>query len=161
MSRPKPAERSRSALGALYAEEGPRLWRAVFAFSHDREVTNDAVAEAFAQCIRRGDEVRDPRAWVWRVAFRIAAGELKDRSRRGGGDIPERSYEMPEVTASLIGALRSLPPNQRAALVLHYYADYPTDEIAKILGIGRATVRVHISRGRKRLRTLLEDETDA
>jgi hypothetical protein len=31
--------------------------------------------------MRRGDAVRSPRDWVWRAAFRIAAGELQERGR--------------------------------------------------------------------------------
>jgi hypothetical protein len=51
-------------LGDLYEREGPRMWRAVFAYAQDRAVIDDAVAEAFAQCLRRGEEVRSPRAFV-------------------------------------------------------------------------------------------------
>ena len=58
----------------------------------------------------------------------------------------------------LLGALRTLPGNQRAAVILRFYAGYGTDEIARMLGVSRATVRVHISRGRKRLRELLPEE---
>ena len=154
---PESTERERPDIGTLYAEEGQRLWRAVFAFCHDREVANDAVAESFAQCVRRGDDIRDPRAWVWRVAFRIAAGQLKER-RKVSYEMREVAYEMPEDPGRLLDALRSLPPRQRAALVLRHYAGYPTDEIARILGSSRATVRVHLSRGRKRLYELLGDD---
>jgi DNA-directed RNA polymerase specialized sigma24 family protein len=44
----------------LYGERGDRIWRAVLAFSADPEVASDAVAEAFAQVLRRGDEVGTP-----------------------------------------------------------------------------------------------------
>jgi DNA-directed RNA polymerase specialized sigma24 family protein len=57
----------------------------------------------------------------------------------------------------LLAALRRLPRHQRAALVLRFYAGYGTDEIAQVLGSSRATVRVHISRGRRRLRSLMEE----
>src|SRR2546430_12508817 len=43
---------------------------------------SDAMAEAFAQALARGNELRSPQRWVWRAAFRIAAGELKARLRR-------------------------------------------------------------------------------
>ncbi len=147
-----------AAIAELYVAEGTKLWRAVFAFSHDREVTDDAVSEAFAQCVRRGDAVRDRRSWVWRSAFRIAAGDLHDRRRRVDGPVPERAHEPPEEAIPLLRVLRMLPTNQRAAVVLRHYAGYGTDEIASILGIGRATVRVHLSRGRRRLRELLAEE---
>lgn len=145
-------------LGDLYEREGSRLWRAVFAYGQDRAIADDAVAEAFAQCLRRGDEVRNPRAWVWTVAFRLAAAELKERSRFS--PLADSRVEAPDVDEAdrLLAALRSLPTNQRAALVLRFYAGYGTDEIARLLGSSRATVRVHLSRGRRRLRGLLEED---
>ncbi len=143
--------------GMLYEEEGSPLWRAVFAFSGDQDVANDAVAEAFAQCIRRGDAVRDPRAWVWRSAFRIAAGELKERGRRVAPPTQELTYDLPEAADQLMKTIAQLPRQQRAALVLRHYAGYETREVARIIGTSQATVRVHLSRGRKRLRQLLEE----
>jgi RNA polymerase sigma-70 factor, ECF subfamily len=144
-------------LGTLFEEESPRLWRAVLAFAGDPEIANDAVAEAFAQCLRRGDAVRDPRAWIWRTAFRIAAGELKDRGRWAPWPV-ETAIEVPEGAEGLRAALGSLPPMQRATVILRHYAGYDAGEIGTALGIGRATVRVHLSRGRRRLRSLLEEE---
>jgi DNA-directed RNA polymerase specialized sigma24 family protein len=146
-------------LERLYREEGSRLWRALVAFAGDREVASDAVAEAFAQALRRGGDLRDPQRWIWRAAFRIAAGELKDR-RRFGATLVDPGYDMPEPPARLIAGLALLSPNQRAALVLHYYAGYPTKDIARIIGASPATVRVHLSQGRKRLRRILEELDD-
>jgi RNA polymerase sigma factor (sigma-70 family) len=146
-------------LERLYREDGARLWRALVAFSGDREVASDAVAEAFAQAIGRESHLRDPQRWVWRAAFRIAAGELEDR-RGFRARIADQSYEMEEPPATLVAGLARLSPNQRAALVLHYYAGYPTKEIAGIIGSSPATVRVHLSQGRKRLRRILEEPDD-
>jgi len=143
-------------LDHLWRSDGERLWRAVFAFTHDRAVTDDAIAEAFAQCLARGSAVRDPSPWVRRAAFRIAAGQLQDR-RRWTTLSAEPIEPVVEPPGSLFAALRELPEQQRGALVLRYYIGCPTDEIAEILGIGGATVRVHLSRGRRRLRTLLEE----
>jgi RNA polymerase sigma-70 factor (ECF subfamily) len=144
-------------LGPLFEEESPTLWRAVLAFAGDREIANDAVAEAFAQCLRRGEAVRDPRAWIWRSAFRIAAGELKDRGRWAPWPV-ETAVEAPDEAGSLLAALGSLPPMQRATIILRHYVGCDAGEIATTLGIARATVRVHLSRGRRRLQVLLEEE---
>ncbi len=131
----------------------------MYGFAQDREVASDAVAEAFAQCLARGDAVRSPKAWVWRAAFRIAAGELQRRGRLTPltGD---PAYEMAEQDDELLRALAALPGRQRAALVLRYYAGYDANGIAEILGCSAATVRVHVSRGRKRLETLLGGHDD-
>jgi RNA polymerase sigma-70 factor (ECF subfamily) len=150
--------RRRDAISDLYRELGPRLWRAVFAFSQDESITSDAVAEAFAQCLQRGDAVRDPAAWIYRTAFRLAAGELKERRRFTA--LPETSYDMPSEPGALLAALGKLPRNQRAALVLHHYVGYGAKDIGQILGITAGTTRVHLSRARRRLRSLLEDDHD-
>jgi RNA polymerase sigma-70 factor (ECF subfamily) len=140
----------------LYRTEGGRLWRAVMAFCGDREITNDAVAESFAQVLARGEAIHAPLRWLWRSAFRIAAGELKARTRAvmPAGDA---TYEAPEPLIDVLRALRRLSPNQREAVILHDYADLSTAEVARIMGIGQATVRVHVSQARRRLRRLLED----
>jgi RNA polymerase sigma-70 factor, ECF subfamily len=143
----------------LYREHGPRLWRALVAYAGDPEIANDAVAEAFAQALGRGNELRDPLRWVWRVAFRVAAGDLKERRRRGSGQA-DRSTEADDPEVELLDALRQISPKQRAALVLHYYVGHPTKEIAAILGSSAATVRVHLSQGRRRLRQILEEQGD-
>jgi RNA polymerase sigma factor (sigma-70 family) len=143
----------------LYREHRDRLWRAVLAFSGDRELAADAVAEAFAQVLRRGEAVRDPLRWVWRAAFRIAAGELVRRRRSGVQAFQgrERSYEMLEPASELLAALARLSPKQRAAVILHHYAGYRTREVAEIVGSTAAAVRVHLSTGRRRLRELLSE----
>jgi RNA polymerase sigma-70 factor (ECF subfamily) len=152
-----PLTNEKQAFDYLFTEEGPRLWRAVFAFTHDAPITSDAVAEAFAQCLRRGAAVREPKAWVWRASFRIAAGELKERGR--WAVLPD-DWDPPDAPEprELLAAIGRLAPMQRASLILHYYVGYDPGEIASPLGIGRATVRVHLSRGRRRLRGLLEED---
>lgn len=142
---------------AVYREHGGRLWRSVMAFSGEREIASDAVAEAFAQLLRRGTAVRDPLPWVWRTAFLLAAGMLKDRSR-SLTDPPKMTYDLPEPHYALLAALRQLPERQRAAVILHYYADRPISDVARILGSSSPAVKVNLMRARRRLRQLLEEE---
>lgn len=142
---------------ALYRKDGARLWWALLAWSGDREIASDAVAEAYAQVLRRGSEVRDPGAWVWRVAFRVAAGELQRRGRFG--PLPDASYELAEPS-DLFTALPRLSDRQRAAVVLHHLCGYQLKEIAAVLGVSKATVGVHLTRGRRRLAELLEEDDD-
>jgi RNA polymerase sigma-70 factor (ECF subfamily) len=143
-------------LERLYREQGAKMWRAVLAFAGDAEVASDAVAETFAQALRRGEQIREPERWLWRTLFRVAAGELKARGRVAHTAI-EASYEIEEPAAELVGALRRISPKQRAAVVLHHGAGYPVREVAEILGSTPAAVKVHLLRGRRRLRELLEE----
>lgn len=139
----------------LYRAENPRIWRALVASYGDPEVAADAASEAFVQAIGSGSTIRDPASWIWKAAFKIAAGELQ---RRGSLDELKHQgfYEMadPELPR-LIEALRLITPSQRTVVVLHDYADRPTAEIAEILDMKLPTIHVHLSQGRKRLREIL------
>jgi RNA polymerase sigma-70 factor (sigma-E family) len=61
--------------------------------------------------------------------------------------------------SAVIAALRTLPPRQREALVLKYYADLSEAQIATAMGISRGAVKSHTARGVAALRVVLEVET--
>ena len=61
--------------------------------------------------------------------------------------------------SAVIAALRTLPPRQREALVLKYYADLSEAQIAATMGISRGAVKSHTARGVAALRVVLEMET--
>lgn len=146
-------------LEEIYREHAARLWRALIAYAGDRDIADDALSEAFAQAAARGSAIRAPERWIWAAAFKIAAGELKAR-RRPPATASRVSDRDATEAVELLAALAKLTPKQRAALVLHYYGGYKAREIALIVGSTAATVRVHLSAGRKRLRTLLEVDDD-
>jgi RNA polymerase sigma-70 factor (sigma-E family) len=58
-------------------------------------------------------------------------------------------------------AVLNLPPQQRAAVVLRYYEDRPAGEIAQILGCSTESVRTHLKRALRRLRTTVPAPTAA
>jgi RNA polymerase sigma-70 factor (ECF subfamily) len=141
----------------LYRRAGPRLWRAVLAYTGGRrELTDDVVAEAFARTLERGSSVRAPEPYLYRVAFRLAAAEL--RRDRTVADVPDLPGGPDAPVSELFEALRALSPGQRAAVFLHYQADLPVAEVARLMGTSAAVVRVHLMRGRRRLAELLGDE---
>lgn len=140
---------------AVYRRDGGRLGRALQAFTGDADAAAEAMAEAFAQALRRGSAIRDVSAWVWRSAFRLAAADLKQRSQLIHGPVPEGSTYDPRVDDELLQALQGLTPQQRVVIVLHYYVDCSVPEIGRRTGMNVLAVRSHLSRGRKRLRELL------
>ena len=138
----------------VWREVGPVLWRAMVAYAGGRaDIADDAVAEAFARAIERDGQVRDPKAYLYRVAFRVAAAEL----RRPTGAPVEEVVEDVLPLADLGPALRQLSPGQRAAIFLHYEADQPVREVARLMGTSSPAVRVHLMRGRRRLAELLRE----
>lgn len=146
-------------LDGLYREQAPRIWRALTAYTGSRDMAQDAVAEAFAQAIARGEGIRSPERWVWKAAYRIAAGELKRRSMLSDF-VPDSPVMADEPAWEIRAALAELSPMQRAAVVLHYYAGYPASDTAAITGSTTAAVWVHLSRGRRHLAKLLEENDD-
>ena len=147
----------RGEVEQLYRSEGARLWSAVRAYTGDRGITDDAVAETFAQLLRRGADVRNPAAWVWTTAFRVAARELQQR-RATRPDPPDTAYDPAMSDQRVLAAIARLSDRQRASVVLHYYADRPVKEVADLLGSTPAAVSVHLFRARKHLRDLLGDD---
>jgi RNA polymerase sigma-70 factor (sigma-E family) len=58
--------------------------------------------------------------------------------------------------SAVISALRTLPPRQREALVLRFYADMSEAQIAETMQISRGAVKSHTARAMTALRTVLE-----
>jgi RNA polymerase sigma factor (sigma-70 family) len=166
----------------IWRSDGPMLWRAVYAYAGGRrDVADDAVAEAFARAMARADHVRDPLAYLFRVAFRVAGAELARRSKEVQA-VPEVSLPDPTQNGlpDLLGALRRVTPEKsdavylhsqaffdllrlptpphRAAVYLHYQADLPVRDVAHVMGSTSAAVKVHLMRGRRRLAELLGTE---
>ena len=143
----------------LYREAAPQLWRSIYGFAGGRrDIAEDAVAEAFARAIEQFDRIREPVPWIYRTAFRIASRELQ-RERRLPPSAPDPVPGLdPGEIQDVIRALAVLSPNQRAAVLLHDLEGFPAREIAPLLGMSAATVRVHLFRGRHRLRDLLGTE---
>jgi DNA-directed RNA polymerase specialized sigma24 family protein len=70
----------------LFREEGPGVWRTIYAFTGGRrDVAEEAVAEAFARAIAYAPGIRDPLRWIYRVAFRVAREELRRERGRSPG----------------------------------------------------------------------------
>jgi RNA polymerase sigma-70 factor (ECF subfamily) len=145
---------------ALFREEGPRLWRLVCAVTGGRrDIAEDAVAEAFVRAMERSERVQNPAAWITKTALRLAREEQRRQRRREMAEPAGVTVDI-DGLQDLFRALRRLSPNQRAAVILHCEEDLPLKEAAWLMGTSAATARVHLYRGRKRLRQLLETKAD-
>jgi RNA polymerase sigma factor (sigma-70 family) len=139
----------------------PRLWRALLLYTGNHEVADEAVSEAFAQAVSASTPIRDVAGWVWTAAFRIAAGEMRRRTERGGEvplAIPAPEPVDPSSVIDLVRALEQLSDLQRRALILRHYMGYSNVEIARILGSSPSSVGVQLFRSTRKLRRLLSEE---
>ncbi|GAB1818723.1 SigE family RNA polymerase sigma factor [Herbidospora sp. RD11066] len=99
--------------------------------------------------------VNTHRSW-WRARWRreIPRAELPEVA--ASGDLSEGSAVAEEVRA----ALRRLPARQRTALVLRFFADLPEAEVADLMGCTAGTVKVHVHRGLRAMRQLVNRTED-
>lgn len=137
------------------------LFRAALAILKDPHEAEDAVQDAFLRWLEKRPEFRDgehEKAWLLTVVANGCKSRLRAAKRHPAVELLD-VYPAPEGDSrELVEAILTLPANQRAAVHLHYYEGYTTDEIARILGQRPGTVRSHLSRAREALRRYLKGE---
>jgi RNA polymerase sigma-70 factor (sigma-E family) len=103
----------------------------------------------------------DPEAYVRRVIVNtFLNGVRRLRRERLVAEPPERAYHEPESRdEALWRLLRTLPPRQRAVVVLRFYADLSEVEISAVLGCTVGTVKSTSSRALAKLRVALAPVT--
>ena len=152
--------------GALYDAHHRKVYRLALLLTGSPAAAEDAVAEAFARTWPkwRAGQVRDPAAYLRRAVvnqvnggFRKLFYERREEARRRADDRGQRGVDEHAADADrLARALATLPPRQRAAVVLRYYEDLSEDATAAALGTSVGTVKSSVSRGLTRLRAVLE-----
>lgn len=156
---------SNDRVRSTFEADHGRLWRSVLAYTGDPEVASDAVAEAFAQVLRRGEAVRDPQAWVWRAAFRIAAGQMSSRREGAGVDLDAARHPstdtLPDEVVALLDALGRLPAPDRQVVVLILVGGLSAAEVGGVVDASAGAVRVRLHRARARLRDALAPDEGA
>ncbi|MBC3983645.1 RNA polymerase sigma factor SigM [Streptomyces sp. AC536] len=161
------------AFSEIVRRHRDRLWAVALRTLGDREEAADAVQDALVSAYRAAHTFRGQSA-VTTWLHRITVNACLDRARKAATrktsptDDTERLEQLLEPQESAAGpaerqdlhrellrALRTLPPDQRAALVLVDMQGYPVAEAAKVLGVPTGTIKSRCARGRARLLPLL------
>jgi RNA polymerase sigma-70 factor (sigma-E family) len=155
---------SYEGLDALVAERGSALLGTAVLLTGSRVAGEDLLQAALERLVRHWGRVRgDKEAYVRRTLYHLAVDQWRSRRRR-----PEVLAEVeppgqPDGTDAvhlrhaLVQALATLPPRQRAVLVLRYWEQLSEAEAAEVLGCSVGTVKSTASRGLARLRELTAD----
>ena len=152
-------------LDALYQELGPGLVRYLRRLLHSGGLAEDIAQDAFLILARRWPDVRNhpcPRAWLYKVARRLAFDTFKERSREflkeepdqamAGWTDPSDSYDTHVAVREAVG---KLPPRQREAVWLFYFCGFKQNEVATIMQIQRGAVAALLFQARSGLAGLL------
>jgi RNA polymerase sigma-70 factor (ECF subfamily) len=99
---------------------------------------------------------------AWTLRRRAARHETQqlDEAIVDPSDGPERAGELAETRAELGSAINQLTPGQRVVLVLRDVYGWSHAEVGRELGITQTTAKVRLHRARKRLRALLDGESE-
>jgi RNA polymerase sigma factor (sigma-70 family) len=149
-------------LESLYRDRYDHFARVAAAVTGDGESGRDAVQHAFATAVRKRRSFRRTgplEAWLWRIVVNEARRLARERT-----PAPiEPAYEPAAANGRVPDELgvrawvASLPPRQRAALFLRYYADLDYRSIADALGVEVGTVSATLSAAHATLRRALEE----
>jgi RNA polymerase sigma-70 factor, ECF subfamily len=150
---------------ALFALHWPRAYRTAWLVVHDAAAAEDIAQEAFIAALRaldRFDRRRPFGPWLSRIVVNRAIDFARARRLQA---VPAESVTgaAPEPegwSEEIVIALRSLPVDQRAVVVLRHGLGYTPGEIARMLELPRGTVNSRLRRALDRLETLLEAERD-
>jgi RNA polymerase sigma-70 factor (ECF subfamily) len=165
-----------SAFGDLVERHQSRVYHLCLRIVGDPDEARDAAQEALIASWRKLDQFRGDSAfttWLHRVTVNACYDQLRKRRRQPMLHLAaddERDHEPgPPVadpadavatSAEVSAALRRVPDDFRAALVLADVEDLPYEEIASILGVAVGTVKSRVHRGRVALAAAMDLERE-
>ena len=160
-----PDSRRDQTIERLITQYQTSLLRLCYVQLQDQALAEDAVQETFLKAYKGFDSFRgdsSEKTWLTRIAVNTCrdfqrGGWFKHTDRRVTPDmLPVGTVQPDTEDLDLSLAVMKLPRKMREAILLYYYQDMSTEEIAETLGIAKSSVSNRLRRGREKLRKLLE-----
>ena len=157
--------RDPAAFAEFVAARSAALHRSAYLMVGERQLAQDLLQEVFTKTYVAWPRLRDPakaEAYTRKVITTTAISWYRRRSwqERPSDTIPEASHEghVDDLVRHewVWSALQSLPPRQRAAVVLRYYEDLTEAQTAAALGCAVGTVKSQVHAGLASLRRTLD-----
>lgn len=159
------------ALRKLYDQLGGRVRALALRVLGNAAEADDVLQETFVHVWQRAEQFDPGRgsmsAWVSTIAHHRAVDRLRRRGTRPmaelsasevevvrGADLEE--VEQRQARGRIQQALAELPPEQREAIELMYFAGLSQREVSDRLGVALGTVKSRVRAGMQRLSGLLE-----
>jgi len=138
----------------------PDAYRLARAILGEDQSAEDAAQEACIILCRTIGSLRSSaafRSWFYRVVVREAAELKRKRARHEPAPETAPAEIDRSATIDIWRALSVLPVKLREVVVLRYFEDLTSPEIASVLGIPEGTVRFRLMIAKRRLRPLLDE----
>ena len=159
LSRDREAPVAPLSFEELFLDVHDRLYRALYFITGSSADAEELMQDAFLKLWERWDRIDtidDPVAYLFRCALngsRMRRRRTRTAARRLVPLATARDpFDDVNVREDVRRMLRSLPPRQRAAIVLTEIFEYSSEQAARIMRIRPTTVRVLASQGRAALR---------
>jgi RNA polymerase sigma-70 factor (ECF subfamily) len=156
------------AFEVLAVAAGDRLFRIARLVLRDVQLAEDAVQDALVKAWRELPGLRDPErfdAWLHRLLVNACADQgRRRRSRPAEVRILRLEPSQPDTSQAaadrdqLERGFRRLKPEQRVAIVLHFYLGLSAQEIAETLGAPTGTIKSRLHYATEALRAALDAE---
>jgi len=152
------------AFRAFYDRTAGPLWGYVSRISGDRQIADDLLQEAYYRLLKCGvafENETHRRNYLYRVATNLVR-DTKRAARPLFDDVEIASvaaaegHTSPEQRADVRRALGRLKPRERALLWLAYAQGSSHAEIAGVLGLKTASIKLLLFRARRKLAGLLQ-----
>ncbi len=145
----------------MYESHSKAVYGVCLMYLKSAEDAEEAVSESYVQLMKKKPHFESDahaKAYLMRTAVNICKNHLKSAWKRRvvTGDDVMRYMTAPEEE-NLMEEVLALPPKYRVILYLHYYIGYTAREIADIMNLSQSAVLSRLSRGRKKLRDILEE----
>jgi RNA polymerase sigma-70 factor (ECF subfamily) len=155
------------AFAALARLSADRLYAVAVRVTRDRQRAEDALQQALIAAWKELPRLRDPErfeAWTYRLVLRFAIQEAHGSSQPGRELFALAEHQPSPGDASadvetrdqLERGFRRLTPEQRAVIVLHFYAGLSLAEIVEVIGVPLGTVGSRLHYAKRALRAALE-----
>lgn len=155
-------ESEKQYFSGLYDKYSKAVYSVCLLYLKNKADAEEAVTETF---IRMMENMRvfetdsHEKAYLLRVAVNICKNLLKSGWRKNViHDEDVLMYMETSKEESIMEEILSLPPKYRVVIYMHYYQGYKAQEIADVMNISLSAVLSRLSRGRARLKVLLEKE---
>ena len=158
----------REALGSLVQRWNGKLIAHAWRLLRDQEGAKDAVQESWAEILRGLSRLRDDgafAAWAYRILSRRCARHIGRVQRErlaaefAAAPAEQGVAEPPSLNVDAVRrAIRTLPPEQQAAIALFYLEDMSVAEVAVALDVPAGTVKTRLMHARRKLRGALEGD---
>ena len=146
-----------SSLAELHERMYLPMVRLATLLTDSEAVAEDVVQDCFARLYPRFDRVTDPVPYLRRAVVNACRSwGRRHRLERAYLARQGRPATVDLGAEELVDALGRLPHRQRAAVVLRFYEDLSSEEIASVLGCPVGTAKALVHRGVARLREVVE-----